>query len=140
MHSLLLVLVNSLASIEQIRLTKVTTPPYSDPHIGRWCRPGKLFDRIGRRAAEMAARRPVARLPRKRRIVGVTSPQRLPPDSSAIVTPPGRGPWHCTDSVVFVAWRHSEPMLEDKSVCIDDFFQYLGNRLSVDSNRAESDP
>ena len=52
----------------------------------------------------MAARRPVARLPRKRRIVGVTSPQRLPPDSSAIVTPPGRGPWHCTDSVVFVAW------------------------------------
>jgi len=37
-------------------------------------------------------------------------------------------------------WRHSEPMLEDKSVCIDDFFQYLGNRLSVDSNRAESDP
>jgi hypothetical protein len=31
-------------------------------------------------------------------------------------------------------------MLEDKSVCIDDFFQYLGNRLSVDSNRAESDP
>ncbi len=33
-------------------------------------------------------------------------------------------------------------MLEDKSVCIDDFVQYLGNRdrLSVDSNRAESDP
>ena len=90
--------------IQPSRRTKVTTPPYSDPHIGRWCRPGKLFDRIGRRAAEMAARRPVARLPRKRRIVGVTSPQRLPPDSSAIVTPPGRGPWHCTDSVVFVAW------------------------------------
>jgi hypothetical protein len=76
--------------IQPSRRTKVTTPPYSDPHIGRWCRPGKLFDRIGRRAAEMAARRSVARLPRKRRIAGLTSPQRLPPDSSAIVKP-GQG-------------------------------------------------